>query len=115
MAEVIITESLKNEILNKFKGESKKIFKLMHSLEENPKKGKEIGCVSKIVIKEIRYENYRFYFITNGFLVKFLEIKDLKELIIKFVRMSDKKNQQKVIEEIKVILRKLGEEGFRGN
>jgi len=112
MAEVIITENLKNEILGKFKGESKKIFNLIYSLKENPKKGKEIGCVSKIVIKEIRYENHRFYFITNGFMVKFLEIKDLKDLIIKFVRMSDKKSQQKVIDEIKIILRKLGEEGF---
>lgn len=112
MAEVIITESLKNEILKKFKKESKKIFKLIYSLKENPKKGKEVGCVSNIVIKELKYEKYRFYFITNGFDIKFLEIKNLQDLVIKFIRMSDKKNQQKIINEIKGILRKLGDEGF---
>jgi hypothetical protein len=112
MAEVIITEALKNEILKKFKGESKKIFKLMRSLKENPKKGKEVGCVSNVVIKEIKYEGYRFYFITNGFSIKFLDVKNLQDLIIKFVRMSNKKEQQKVINEIKNILRKLGESGF---
>lgn len=31
---------------------------------------------------------------------------------MKFVRMSEKKDQQKVIEEIKRILRSIGEEGF---
>lgn len=112
MAEVIITEALKDEILKKFKEESKKIFNLMYSLKENPKKGKEVGCVSNVVIKEIKYEGYRFYFITNGFKLKFLDIKDLQDLIIKFVRMSNKKEQQKVIEEIKVVLRKIGESRF---
>jgi hypothetical protein len=112
MAEVIITESLKDEILKKFKGESKKIFDLMYSLKGSPKKGKEIGCISNIVIKEIRYGGFRFYFITNGFRVKFLEVQNLKDLIIKFVKMSNKKDQQKVIDEIKTVLRKLGEESF---
>ena len=112
MAEVIITESLKGEILKKFKGESKKIFRLMHSLRENPKKGKEIGQVRGIIIKELKYKKFRFYFITNGFEVKFLEIKDLQNLVIKFIKMSDKKSQQKVIEEIKDILRKFSKEGF---
>jgi len=112
MAEVIITESLKDEILKKFKEESKKIFRLMYSLKENPKKGKEIGQVRGILIKELKYEKFRFYFITDGFEVKFLEIKDLQNLVIKFIKMSDKKSQQKVIEEIKGILRKFGKEGF---
>jgi len=113
MAEVIITEGLKREILKKFKGESKKIFHLMNSLKENPKKGKELGQVRGVVIKEIRYEKFRFYFITDGFDVKFLEIKDLQNLVIKFIKMSDKKSQQKAIEEIKDILRKFAGEGFK--
>lgn len=112
MVRIIITEKLKNDILKKFKKDSKKIFKLIHSLKENPKKGKKIGQVSNIVIKELKYEKYRFYFITNGFKIKFLRTEDLQSLVIKFVRMSDKKSQQKTIDEIKSILRKLGEEGF---
>lgn len=112
MAKIIITESLKNEIFNKFKKESKKIFKLIYSLKKNPKKGKTVGQVSGIVIKEIKYEKFRFYFITNGFQIKVLDIKNLQNLVIKFIKMSDKKSQQKTIDEIKNVLRKLGEEEF---
>lgn len=84
----------------------------MFSLKENPKKGKELGQVRGILIKELKYEKFRFYFITNGFEVKFLEIKDLHNLVIKFIRMSNKKTQQKVIDEIKIVLRRFGNEGF---
>lgn len=113
MAEIIIVETLKKEILKKFKKESKKIFKLIYSLKENPKKGKEVGNVSGIIIKELKYEKFRFYFITDGYKIKFLEIKDLNDLIIKLIRMSDKKTQQKVIDEIKEVLKKIGEYNFR--
>lgn len=76
------------------------------------KKGKEVGCVGSILIKEIKYKNYRFYFVTDGYKVKFLKTEELTDLLIRFVRMSIKKDQQKVIDEIKYILRKLGSEGF---
>jgi len=112
MAEVIFSGELEEEINQKFKGESVEIFKLLYSLEENPKKGKIVGQVSGIVIKELRYNSFRFYFITDGFKIKVLDLDSLKNLIIKFVRMSDKKTQQKTIEEIKDVLRKLGEDGF---
>ena len=45
MVKVIITETLEEEINKKFKQESVKIFSLLHTLEDNPKKGKEIGVV----------------------------------------------------------------------
>ncbi|MEK6842503.1 MAG: hypothetical protein AABX84_01705 [Nanoarchaeota archaeon] len=113
MAKVEITDSLLNEMEKKFKSESHNIVDLMESLEENPKKGKPLGQVGGIVIKELKYKNFRFYFITDGFKVKFLQIQELKDLLIKFVRMSDKKSQQKTIDEIKDILRKFGEGGFK--
>ena len=113
MAEVEINEQLKEEIFKKFKEESKEIFKLMHSLEDNPKKGKELGQVSGIVIKELRYNNFRFYFITNGHKLRILEISQLQDLLIRFVRMSNKKEQQKTVDEIKNILRSFGEGGFK--
>ena len=112
MARVIISESLKNEVMKRFKDESKIIFRFMYSLSENPKKGKPIGQVGGILIKELRYKPFRFYFITDGFKLKILNIEELSDLLIKFVRMSDKKDQQKVINEIKDILRKVGKEGF---
>src|SRR3989338_8183323 len=112
MAKVIITKDLEDEINRRFKGESVKICELIYSLKENPKKGKPIGQVGGIVIKEIKYEKYRFYFITDGFKLKLLSIQELSDLLVKFVRMSDKKSQQKTIEEIKKILKKFGKEGF---
>jgi len=108
MAKVILTNSLEEEINNKFKGESVEVFELIYSLEESPKKGKPVGQVGGLVIKELKYKNFRFYFVTDGFKVKFLQIAELNDLLIRFVRMSDKKDQQKVIEEIKDILRKTG-------
>lgn len=112
MAKVIITRKLEDEINKVFKRESIEIFESMYKLEENPKKGNPVGQVGGIVIKEIKHKNYRFYFISDGFKIKMLQTEELKDLLIKFVRMSDKKTQQKVIDEIKSILRKFGEEGF---
>jgi len=113
MAKVIITESLNQEINKIFKGESVEVFELIYSLKENPKKGKAIGQVGGILIKELKYKSFRFYFIIDGFKLKVLGNEELGDLIIKFVKMSDKKSQQRVIDEIKKILRTLGEEGFR--
>lgn len=112
MARVVITTSLEREINKRFKKESIKILELLLELEHNPKKGKEIGCVGSVVVKEMRYKVYRFYFITDGYKIKFLKSGELNDLLIKFVRMSSKDDQQSVINEIKDILRKLGKEGF---
>jgi len=112
MAKVEIAEELKKEIFKKFKAHSHEIFDLLYSLGKNPKKGRTIGQASGIVIKELKYEGFRFYFITNGYKLRVLSLEKLKDLVIRFIRMSSKKSQQKVIDEIKIILRKLGEEGF---
>jgi len=112
MAKIIITKNLEEEINKKFKGESAKIFDLMRSLEKSPHKGKIIGQVSGIIIKEIKYKSFRFYFITDGFKIKLLEKDELENLLIKFVKMSDKKNQQEIIDEIKYVLRNFGENNF---
>jgi len=113
MAKVIVTKSLQEEINKTFKGESVGIFELIYDLKENPHKGSVVGQVSGMVVKEIRYKGYRFYFITDGFKIKMLQKEELTDLVINFVRMSDKKDQQKVIDEIKHVLRIIGEEGFK--
>jgi hypothetical protein len=112
MAVVLITKRLEKEITRKFKEESIEIFTLMRELQDEPKKGKEIGVIGRVLIKELKYKNYRFYFIKDGYKIKYLKSDELKDLIIKFIRMSDKNSQQKVIGEIKHVLRFLGEEGF---
>ena len=113
MVKVFISPILFKEIEKRFsKSEANEIIDLLEALEENPKKGKEAGVVNRIIIKELKYNRFRFYFITDGFKIKFLKAEELKNLIIKFVAMSGKKDQQETIEKIKHILRNLGEEGF---
>ena len=112
MAKVTIAETLKDDILKKFQGEAKEIFKQMHSLESHPHKGKLLGQVGGIVIKEIKYKSFRFYFIMDGYKLKIMDESKLVDLLIRFVKMSDKKDQQKTINEIKRVLAYFGPEGF---
>ncbi len=112
MVKIEIAEDLFKEIEKRFKQDSTKIFDLIETLEKNPQKGKLVGNVGGIVIKELRYKGFRFFFLADGFKLKFLNEEELTDLLLKFVRMSDKKHQQKVIDEIKHILRTIGAGGF---
>ena len=112
MAKVEIVLSLLEEINRKFKQKSIEILEHLKSLERPPLKGKALGTVWGIVIKELKYEGFRFYFITDGFKLKCLSQADLVDLLLRFVRMSDKKHQQHTIEEIKHILRTMGAGGY---
>ncbi len=113
MSRVMILPELVRQIQKIFKKKADKIYDLMTELEIFPRKGKEVGHVANIAIKEIKYGVFRFYFITDGHRLKCLTDEELKELLIKFVRMSDKDTQQKTINEIKIILKKIGFENFR--
>ena len=113
MAKVEITRTLFAEIEKKFKQRSIEVLEHLKSLEEFPQKGKALGTVGGIVIKELKYEGFRFYFITDGFKLKFADKNDLVGLLLRFVRMSDKNHQQKTIDEIKHILRIIGTDGFQ--
>ena len=113
MVKVEIVESLYLEINKKFKQESVEVLEHLKSLESFPNKGKLLGTVGGIVIKELKYNNFRFYFVTNGFTLKCFDTDKLVDLLIRFVRMSDKKYQQQTINEIKQVLRMIGTEGFK--
>lgn len=112
MAKVEIVKSLFEEIQKKFKGEAHQFIDLIETLEENPHKGKSLGSVAGIVIKELKYKNFRFYFITDGYKLKIMDESKLIDLLIRFIRMSDKKHQQQTINEIKKILLNLSSKGF---
>ena len=112
MVKVEIANSLANKIEKKFKGESHKIVDLLYSLKDNPHKGKFLGNVGGFIIKEIKYKSFRFYFIVEGFQLKCFGKDELVDLLIRFVRMSDKKSQQKVINEIRKVLIRIGAGGF---
>lgn len=109
----MILPELVRQIQKIFKGKADKIFDLIEELEIFPRKGKELGHIGNIVIKEIKYGSFRFYFITEGHKLKCVTDEELRNLLIKFVRMSDKDTQQKTINEIKIILKQIGFEEFR--
>ena len=112
MAKVIITQELKNEVFSTFKNQSVNVFERMKSLEERPHTGKSLTSVDGIVIKELKYETFRFYFLTDGHILKFGTQQELAILLITFIRMSKKKDQQKTIDEIIDILKSFGSEAF---
>ncbi len=112
MAKVEIVKSLAKQIKKKFKGESYEIIKLLRGLEKNPNKGKLIGQFSSFKVKELKYKKFRFYFIIELNNINVLSKEELVDMLMKFVRMSDKKEQQKTISEIREILIKIGPHEF---
>lgn len=113
MARVIISTQLFKEISRKFGNkEANTIIDLLEAAGDNPNKGDVLGQVEGVVIKEIRYKTFRFYFITDGHILKFGSSDELAMLLIKFVKISKKNNQQKAIDGIKNVLKSLGFDGF---
>ncbi len=113
MSKIIITKSLGKQIQKTFsQTESLEIIELFETLIDFPKKGKTLASVGGVVIKELKYRSFRFYFITDGHLLKFGTEDELATILIRFVRMSKKADQQKVIDEIKNVLKSFGLGGF---
>ncbi len=112
MARVIIVESLRREILKGFGAESKAIFRRMLEFGDRPTAGKALASVGGILIKEIKHKTFRFYCIGDAHVWKFATTDELAALLIKFVAMSKKKDQQAQIERIKDVLRSFGFDGF---
>lgn len=110
MITVIILQTLRDDIIKTFKKESLKVYALLREVESNPHKGKVLGHVGNMSIREIRYKNYRFYFILDGHRLYLLSKGLVEELLVKFIRMSKKNNQQQTIDEIKQMLKILAEE-----
>jgi len=112
MVEVRITLALREQVFRIFKEQSYEIFDRFKSLEQQPQKGKAVGHVDNIVIKELKDGKYRFYFITDGHILKFGSPEEIAQLLIKFVRMSEKKDQPQIIAEVKRILQSMGFDGL---
>ncbi|MDD9952759.1 MAG: hypothetical protein OXR66_00315 [Candidatus Woesearchaeota archaeon] len=113
MPRVLITEALFKEIGKKFSTtEAQTVVDLLENVATHPKKGKVLGSVGGVLIKEVKYMKFRFYCITDGHQLKFGSADELAALLMKFVAMSEKKNQQRTINRIKRVLRSLGFEGF---
>ncbi|MFC1649050.1 hypothetical protein ACFL1B_06385 [Nanoarchaeota archaeon] len=109
MTKVLITEFLFKKIQKRFRTvEANEIIDKLESLEKNPQRGDILSNVGGFVIKEVKHKKFRFYCITDGHILKFGTNDELANLLIKFVRMSEKKDQQKTIDNIKSVLKSMG-------
>jgi hypothetical protein len=113
MARVEILPSLEKQIEKKFKARSVEVLEFLKTLETHPKKGKPLATVGGILIKELKFESFRFYFLVDAHAIKIFSDTELIDLLLKFVRMSDKNMQQQTIEEIKYVLKSVSLNEFR--
>ncbi|MFH1649965.1 MAG: hypothetical protein ABIA93_05430 [Candidatus Woesearchaeota archaeon] len=109
MPRISVSERLQKDIEKTFgRAEGNRVYDLFDTLLINPHKGKALGHSGKYVIKELKYKKFRFYFMTDGIVLKFGTADELAMLLIRFVRMSEKKDQKAAIEEVKNVLNALG-------
>lgn len=113
MPKVLITKDLFASLQKKFgDSQTQQFLDLFASLEDNPHKGDALGSVGGVVIKELKHKKFRFYFLTDGHVLKFGSPDELATMIIKFVKFSNKKDQEATIKSIKDVLKSLGFDGF---
>lgn len=105
MIKIIILKELRNEIYKTFKKDSLKIYSLINKLKTNPQKSKVIGLIGSISLRELKFKSYRFYFIIEGHKLMLFTKNNIQDLLIRFIKMSNKNNQQKTIDKIKTILK----------
>lgn len=114
MIRIFVSDRLIKEIEKRLsKSDADKVFKLFYNLEKEPFKGNILSSIGDTLIKELKYNSFRFYFILKGNVLKIIDKKGLTEEIIKFIAMSKKgKEQQKVIDRIKKELKNQGFNNF---
>ena len=93
------TQFLKELQKHKAIGEAKKL--LMQLAQTSPSDGDFIAIVANIVIREKKEKSFRYYFIVQDTKKHIVTKEELSELLIKFVSLSKKNNQQDVINKLK--------------
>ncbi len=86
--------------------EAKRLVRKLSST--SPSDGDFVTMVSGIVIREKRLKTFRFYFIFENAKKHVVSLDELKDLIIQFVALSKKNNQQHVIDKLKDDLSRFG-------
>jgi hypothetical protein len=108
MVIVRIDNSLVKKLEKRFnKKELKELKKLFISLQDNPYQGNMLYAFGNFVLKEKKFKTFRFYFLHSRKILIIKEVTKLKDEIIRFIDMSKKNDQQKVIEKLKEMMNKL--------
>ena len=109
MVVVKIDESLVKKLEKRFNAkELKEIKSLFLTLQENPYQGDVLYAFGNFVLKEKKYKTFRFYFLHSRKILIIKDVEKLKDEIIRFIEMSKKNDQQKVIDRLKGMLGRLG-------
>ena len=103
MIDIYVSDKLIKDIEKRLnKSDADKVFKLFFSLEKEPYKGDILSSIGDTLIKELKHNSFRFYFILKGNTLKIMNREGLTNEIIKFIGMSKKgKEQQRVIDRVK--------------
>ncbi len=88
------------------KTQAKTIVKKLAS--STPSDGDFVALIANIVVREKRLKSFRFYFIVKDEQKQVVSTEELKNMIIKFVALSKKNNQQQVIDKLKEDLKNFG-------
>ncbi len=108
MVKVRIDDGLIKKLERKFgRADLKSIHKMFLSLEDNPLQGDMLKAFGAIVLKEIRYKSFRFYFLHSKDLLIIKDPARLRDEIIRFIDMSKKNDQQRVIYGLKDMLKRI--------
>ena len=108
MIKVIIENSLVKKLEKKFnKKELKELKELFLSLQTNPFQGDFLYSFGNFVLKEKKYKSFRFYFLHSKKLLIIKDANQLQEEIIRFIEMSKKNNQQRIINKLKKMMKKI--------
>lgn len=76
--------------------------------QTSPSDGDYVALVGNIVIREKRDKTFRFYFIVQNNVKHVITKEELSEMLVKFVALSKKNDQQNVIDKLKSDLQKFG-------
>jgi mRNA-degrading endonuclease RelE of RelBE toxin-antitoxin system len=105
MVMVRIDDSLIKKLEKKFnKKELKQLKEQFLSLQDNPFQGDLLYSFGGLVLKEKKFKSFRFYFIHSRKILIIKDLEELKDEIIRFIEMSKKNDQQKVIDKLKEML-----------
>ena len=105
---VRIDDSLVKKLEKRFnKNELKELKKIFLSLQDNPYQGDLVYSFGNFVLKEKKYKTFRFYFLHSRKILIIKDLEELKDEIIRFIEMSKKNNQQRIIDKLKEMMNKL--------
>jgi len=108
MVIVRIDESLIKKLEKRFnKQELKEIKNLFLSLQDNPFQGDLLYAFGNVVLKEKKYKTFRFYFVHSRKILIIKDVEELKDELVRFLEMSKKNNQQKIIKKLKNMIKTL--------